>query len=127
MILRQVDDFSVSATDQTVCQDIIAQIGSHLTVPLNDLGIIRKFKGVNVHQTKWYIKISCEDYLMKILMHHEWLQLKASNLPIPMRSDSKYQRELETAERPKHRMTNTTSNSRQDSHIAWRLESSSMP
>lgn len=33
-------------------------------------------------------------------MNHEWLQLKASNLPIPMRSDSKFQRELETAERP---------------------------
>jgi hypothetical protein len=38
---------------------------------------------------------------MKILLNHEWLQLKASDLPIPMRSDSKYQRELETAEQPK--------------------------
>ena len=53
MILRQVDDFSVSATEQDVCQDIIRQIGSHLTVPLNDLGIIRKFNGVNIQQTKW--------------------------------------------------------------------------
>jgi hypothetical protein len=100
MILRQVDDFSVSAPEQQACQDIIQQIGLHLTVPLNDLGIIRKFNGVNIHQTKWYIKISCEDYLLKILMQHDWLHLKASALPVPMRSDSKYQRDLETAERP---------------------------
>ena len=38
---------------------------------------------------------------MKILLHHEWTQLKASNLPIPMRSDSQYQRDLYTADRPK--------------------------
>ena len=100
MILRQVDDFSVSATEQTECQDIIRQIGTHLTVLLNDLGLIRKFNGVNVQQTKWYIKISCEDYLLKILLQHEWLHLKASDLPVPMRSDSKYQRKLETTARP---------------------------
>ena len=100
MILRQVDDFSVSAKEQSTCQDIIKQIGSHLTVPLNDLGIIRKFNGVNIHQTRWFIKISCEDYILKILLHHQWQDLKASNIPIPMRSDSKYQRELELAIRP---------------------------
>ena len=100
MILRQVDDFSVSATEQQDCRDIIEQIGTHLTVPLNDLGIIRKFNVVNIQQTKWYIKISCEDYLLKILQQHDWLQLKAAALPIPMRSDSKYQRELETTAHP---------------------------
>jgi hypothetical protein len=35
MILRQVDDFSVSATEQTTCQEIIKVIGSHLKAPLN--------------------------------------------------------------------------------------------
>jgi hypothetical protein len=100
MILRQVDDFSVSAAKQTTCQEIIKLIGSHLTVPLNDLGIIRKFNGVNIQQTRWFVKISCEDYILKILMHHQWQELKASNLPLPMRSDSKYQRDLELAPRP---------------------------
>ena len=100
MILRQVDDFSVSAREQSTCQEIIRLIGSHLTVPLNDLGIIRKFNGVNIQQTRWYIKLSCEDYILKILRHHQWQELKASNIPLPMRSDSKYQREMEHAKRP---------------------------
>jgi Reverse transcriptase (RNA-dependent DNA polymerase) len=100
MILRQVDDFSVSADTQAECKDIIKQIGSHLKVPLNDLGIIQKFNGVNIQQTKWFVKISCEDYILKILMNHHWQDLKAANLPVPMRSDSKYQRDLEQAPRP---------------------------
>ena len=103
MTLRQIDDFSVWASEQQACKDIFQQIGSHLTVALNDLGIIRKFNGVNIHhQTKWYIKISYEDYLLKILMQHDWLHLKASGLPVSimLRSDSKYQWDLETAERP---------------------------
>ena len=44
MILRQVDDFSVSATEQQECRTIIDKIGAHLTVPLNDLGIIREIQ-----------------------------------------------------------------------------------
>ena len=72
MILRQVDDFSVSAATQAACQVTIARIGEHLQVPLNGLGIIRKFNGVNILQSKWYIKISCEDYILKILMKHNW-------------------------------------------------------
>jgi hypothetical protein len=100
MILRQVDDFSVSADTQAECKATIANIGAHLQVPLNDLGIIRKFNGVNILQSKWYIKISCEDYLLKILLKHNWQELKASQLPVPMKYDSKYQRELELAIRP---------------------------
>ena len=79
---------------------IIAEIGRHLKAPLNDLGIIRKFNGTIILQTKWFIKVSCEDYLHKILTHHDWHHLKASQQPLPMRSDSKYQHQLELATRP---------------------------
>ena len=94
-----MDDFSVSASEQSTCQEIIKLIGIHLTVPLNDLGIIHKFNGVNILQTRWFVKISCKDYILKILHHHQWQELKASNLPLPMQSDSKYQRELELTTR----------------------------
>ena len=75
MILRQVDDlFSVAATEQQTYKDIISkQIGLHLTVPLNDLNIIRIFNGDDIHQTKWYVYVSCGDYLLKILTNHDWL------------------------------------------------------
>ena len=100
MLLRQVDDFAISTKTTADCETRIANIGSHLQVPLNQLGLITKFNGVNVLQTQWYVKISCEDYLRKIIDSHGWHDLKVSNLPVPMRNDSVYQRELETAPRP---------------------------
>jgi Reverse transcriptase (RNA-dependent DNA polymerase) len=100
LLLRQVDDFSVSAKDRQTCENIIAEIGTYLQVPLNDLGLIKKFNGVNILQTRWYIKVSCEDYITRILNDHNWLSLKAANLPVPMRSDPAYQRQLETVTRP---------------------------
>ena len=100
MLLRQVDDFAVSAKEAATCSAIIKEIGMHLQVPLNDLGLIKKFNGVNILQSRHFIKVSCEDYLQKILDSHSWQNLNASNLPIPMRSDTSHQRQLENAPRP---------------------------
>ena len=99
-LLRQVDDFAISASTSQACAQQISAIGSFLQVPLNQLGVITKFNGVNVQQTKWFIKVSCQDYLRKILENHNWLDLRASDMPVPMKSDSAYQRALEKAVRP---------------------------
>ena len=80
---------------------IIAAIGKYLKVPLNDLGIIRKFNGVNIQQTRWYIKVSCQDYMLKIQGNNGWLDLKAFRQPIPMRQDPAHHRQLELADRPR--------------------------
>ena len=108
LLFRQVDDFSVSAISKEACMAIIAAIGKFLKVPLNNLGIMRKFNGVNIIQTRWYIKISCQDYLLKILMAHDWLDLKSSRQPIPMRSNSTYQHQLELAEQPSNQTAQHT-------------------
>jgi Reverse transcriptase (RNA-dependent DNA polymerase) len=99
-LLRQVDDFAISVSTSTACEQRISAIGSFLQVPLNQLGVITKFNGVNIQQARWFIKVSCQDYLRKILENHNWLDLRAADMPVPMRSDSAYQRELETATRP---------------------------
>ena len=96
-----MDDFSVAAKEQTICAETIANIGKHLQVPLNNLGLIKKFNGVNILQTRWFIKVSCEDYITRILTDRNWLTLKAANLHVPMRSDPTYQCQLEAATRPK--------------------------
>jgi hypothetical protein len=100
LFLRQVDDFAVGAKQTTAAEEVIAKIGDKLIVPLNHLGIIAKFNGVNVLQTRHYIKISCEDYLNKILSNHGWLDLKASDRPLPMQYDSAHQSKLELEARP---------------------------
>ena len=96
LFLRQVDDFAVAACTIPQARDVIKQIGENLIVPLNDLGQIQKFNGVNIIQTRQYIKISCEDYLQKILSQHAWTTLPAAQKPVPMQSNSQHQAQLET-------------------------------
>ena len=60
----------------------------------------QKFNGVDVTQTRDYIKISCQTYINKVLDNHQWQETTSQHNPIPMRDDSKYQTELETATPP---------------------------
>ena len=51
LILRQVDDFLVSNKDSKECNRIGAKIQERMINPLNSLGTVRKFNGVNISQT----------------------------------------------------------------------------
>jgi hypothetical protein len=72
---------------------------------LHDLGIIKRFNGLDIHQTKDYVKISCELYIDKINSHHGWENKKAADRPIPMRNDAAYQASLELAKAPETKRT----------------------
>ena len=67
---------------------------------LHDLGIIKRFNGLDIHQTKDYVKISCELYIDKIVSHYDWGNEKAASRPVPMRNDAAYQATLELAKAP---------------------------
>jgi len=101
LILRQVDDFSIASMTQMLSDSIIEEIGDNMIVPLNRLGLIKKFNGVDILQTRDYVKVSCETYITRILEAHGWLDLKAATKPVPIRADSKYMAMLETADRPR--------------------------
>ena len=58
---------------------------------LHNLGIIKCFNGLDIHQTKDYVKISCELSIDKIVSHHEWENKKAASRPVLMRNDAAYQ------------------------------------
>ena len=71
LFLCQVDDFAVASKYPTIAKEIIARIGNKLQVPLNHLGVIAKFNGIDVLQTRSHIKISCQTYLDKVLDTHK--------------------------------------------------------
>lgn len=100
LFLRQVDDFAVACQDKKIAQAVIKQVGQYLSVPLNDLGIIKKFNGIDVTQAQNYVKISCESFLDKVLDHHGWQETITQRNPIPMRDDNTYQTQLEIARPP---------------------------
>jgi hypothetical protein len=47
LFFQQVDDFVVDASTILKACKVITQIGENLIVPLNDLGQIQKFNGIN--------------------------------------------------------------------------------
>jgi hypothetical protein len=100
LILRQVDDFIIGAATAAIALDYKQEIQNHMANPLNELGIIKRFNGIDIHQTKYYIKLSCETYIDKIVQHHGWQLEKAANLPVPMRNDTTYQAALELTNGP---------------------------
>ena len=67
---------------------------------LHDMGIIKRFNGLDIHQTRDYMKISCELYIDKIISHHGRENDKTADCPIPMRNDSAYQASVELAKAP---------------------------
>jgi hypothetical protein len=100
LFLRQVDDFAVSCRDTAISKEIIRQVGAQLQVPLNDLGTLTKFNGLDILQTRDYIKIYCESFLDKVLRQHGWEETTKQHNPIPMRNDTAYQAQLESATLP---------------------------
>ena len=100
LFLRQVDDFEVASKGPSIAKEIIAKIGNKLQVPLNHLGGIAKFNGIDVLQTRSHIKISCQTYLNKVWDSHKWQEREPGLNTIPMRKDSVFQSALETAVLP---------------------------
>ena len=100
LILRQVDDFLVANKDDAECNRIGELIQSKMTFPLNTLGLVRKFNGVDVEQTRNYNKVHCATYINKIVKHHGWENETTRTNPTPMRADNNYQREIQETKGP---------------------------
>jgi hypothetical protein len=102
LILRQVDDFHVAnIKDSKECDQIGVMIQVRMTNPLDQLGRIQKFNGVNVEQTRYYNHVHCETYTGKIVSsHHGWDKLKSRSPPAPMKSDSKFQADIQMSRGP---------------------------
>lgn len=100
IVLRQVDDFLISAKTIDIANEVCQQIQDKMTNELNDLGIIKRFNSMDVDQTKHFVKLSCHTYIDRITQHHGWTQEKYPQRPIPMRNESTYLATLELTEGP---------------------------
>jgi hypothetical protein len=97
LFLRQVDNFAVACSDPAISKEIIRQIGAQLQVPLNDLGTLTKFNGLDILQTRDYNKIYCQSFLVKVLKQHGWEEDITQHNPVPMRNDTTYHAQMEGA------------------------------
>jgi len=98
LFLRQVDDFAVASTDLQSARHLIDAINAKMRIEVKHLGIIDRFNGMDIHQTRYYVKITCEKYLYKMIKAHDWLLKTPEPInPIPLPADNTYIRKLEEA------------------------------
>ena len=101
LLLRQVDDFAISCEDKNTALEIIESINKSLTINVKELGMISRFNGVDILQSRNFIKLSNETYIDKVLENHQkWLKNATplpSIRPIPMRDNTEYIREIENS------------------------------
>jgi hypothetical protein len=65
-----VDDFALAMENEETAQYFFDVLDDKLTMPMKRLGLITLFNGVDVLQTNYYVKNSCQTYLEKISKHH---------------------------------------------------------
>jgi hypothetical protein len=71
LICRMVDDFSVAAPSPTTTTAFIESIASK-GITIRDDGLMTKFNGVAVLQTRDYVKLSCTSFTNRMLLSHGW-------------------------------------------------------
>ena len=101
LFLRQVDDFAIAAQDITTAMTLIDRINAKMRIQIKTMGIIDRFNGLDIHQTRNYIKLTCEKYLHKAMTAHKWVhEQPIAEKPTPLPSDAAYIQTLESAPRP---------------------------
>ena len=72
LICRQVDDLAIASADPSVAQSVIDRLADQ--VALTSDGILTSFNGIDVSQTRNYVRISCASYIRRMLESHGWSQ-----------------------------------------------------
>ena len=93
---RQVDDFAIACKEERTATIIFDAIDSELQIPIKRQGLLTLFNGLDVQQSRWYIKMSVHTYLTKTLEPYfkDWLDIPSKPLPVPLGTNEKFHAEL---------------------------------
>jgi hypothetical protein len=69
-ICRQTDDFAIAASTACAATGLISAIVAKFDI--RDDGLLTKFNGIDVLQTRDYVQLSCSSYLHRVLQAHSW-------------------------------------------------------
>jgi hypothetical protein len=99
--MRQVDDFAIAAPDQHTADILMDLLDDQLTMPIKRQGLLDMFNGVDVVQTKHYIKLDCHTYIEKLSAKYlaTWMNKipLSDNRPTPLPSDADWLRNFNAA------------------------------
>ena len=98
---RQVDDFAIAAPNELTTNILFDMIDDKLTIPMKRQGFLDMYNGIDVIQTRHYIKISCSSYINKICEKYlqTWMRKFTStdDRPTPLPSDPAWMKKFNSA------------------------------
>ncbi len=101
VFMRQVDNFAISAPNQRTADILMDMLDEKLTMPIKQQGLLDMFNGVDVVQTKHYIKIDCHTYINKFCSKYlnTWLNKVplTENCPTPLSSNPTWLKQFNAA------------------------------
>ncbi len=104
ILKRQVDDFAIAAPDERTANILLDMLNKKLTMPIKQQGLLDMFNGIDVTQTKHYIKIGCHTYADKFCAKYldSWLHTipTTANQPTPLPINSTWLKKFDAAVGP---------------------------
>jgi hypothetical protein len=83
--MRQVDDFAIAAPDSKTADILLNMINDKLKIPVKRKGYLGMYNGIDVQQTRHYIKISVHLFIDKVFVKHLATWIKPA-YPSPVHS-----------------------------------------
>ena len=85
LVCRQVDDFACASADPAVADALIDMINKRVTTESKGMGVfvLKKghhlpYNGIDLYQTRDYVKVACDTYIRRLLQTHDWLEPASS-------------------------------------------------
>ena len=99
--MRQVDDFAIAAPDAHTADLLLDMLDDKLSIPIKRQGHIDMYNGVDVLQTRHYIRLSCTSFIEKISEKYlaTWMKhlYAPSTRPTPLPTDAPWWKEFNKA------------------------------
>ena len=103
-MLQQVDDFAIACDDETTATICWNEMDQQLKEPpKREHNLLTWHNGIDVLQTRDFVKVYCETYLNKILQTKSFPLIPTSHKLLPMSSQNSDIKELETTTGPKEK------------------------
>jgi hypothetical protein len=100
LFMWQVDDFAISAPSQRIANHLLDLIDDKLLIPMKQQGLVTLYNGLDILQTRDYIKMSCETYINRISnihLAHDWMKAYLIlDRPTPLPTTVQFLKTLQT-------------------------------
>jgi len=101
LLKRQVDDFAIAAPDEQTANILLDLIDDELSIPMKRQGYLDMYNGIDVLQTRDYIKISTTTFIDKIREKYlsSWMRnfTTTEDRPTPLPSDPTWLKKFNAA------------------------------